>query len=301
MLARVFLNRLGWGRESGSGAAISRIPQSVVVVDTADAVAQFRTLNRDIHLFCDKTAANINKIYLIPAEPYRPDNPDVPKRAPIHFPSTEDYWYFVLLSIMNCALCRYIFDPFHPSDWLDERGSSGGYGHANANVNPSQIPQLQSEAARLRSTRFWAIESQCFPAKKNEIFHRISVNIKYIIGGLLPTTLPDWCRILPEFDSELHQIWNAAYEWNCTAKRDVLDYDVKPFVVAPESPWEPMEMEPFEKVRDPDDPKVISPVSLGLKASTVAYAGGTPRVQLKAKVLVDTWFQKPPPPASGEK
>lgn len=147
-LARVFLNRLGWGRDSGSGAAMSRIQQSVVVVDTADAVAQFHTLNRDIHLFCDKTAANINKIYLIPAEPYRPDNPDVPKRAPIHFPSTEDYWYFVLLSIMNCALCRFIFDPFHPSDWLEERGSGGGYGHANANANASQIPQRESHELR---------------------------------------------------------------------------------------------------------------------------------------------------------
>lgn len=154
----------------------------------------------------------------------------------------------------------------------------------------------------MRSTGFWAIESQCFPAKKNEILRRISVSIKDIIARLLPpTTLPDGSRILPEFDSELHQILNAAYEWNCTAKRDVLDYDVKPFVVAPESPWEPIEMEPFEKVRELDDPKVISPVSLGLKASTVAYAGGTPRVQLKAKVLVDTWFLKPPPPASGEK
>lgn len=86
-------------------------------VDTTIVVAQFRTLNRDIYLLCDKTARHINSL---PDKPIhggcdRAIGPYGLQRPQKSFSSVEDYYFFTLLSVVNGRLCEFIFSPPHPS------------------------------------------------------------------------------------------------------------------------------------------------------------------------------------------
>lgn len=100
--------------------------------------------------------------------------------------------------------------------------------------------------------------------------------------------------IPPEFIPELEGIVKSAYEWNCSAKRDLLEYDLQPFVPYPQTKWDPTHMEPFEVAGDvhiETTEGIVSPISLGLIATRALDTGPLSKVQERSKVLVDAWFR----------
>lgn len=89
-------------------------------MDTTAVVAQFRSLNREIRLLCDKTAMEVCRAKWLPtAAPadWQRRGGQLPK-APCNFTSPEDYCFFTLLSIVNICVYQFVFRPFHPG--LDE-------------------------------------------------------------------------------------------------------------------------------------------------------------------------------------
>jgi hypothetical protein len=105
----------------------------------------------------------------------------------------------------------------------------------------------------------------------------------------------------PTFLERIKKIAGDAYDWNTTAKRDVLDYDLEPFVFPPQTQWVPTDMEPFEKTGGLKfDEKIISSVTLGLRASATLATGNLSNVQEKAKVLVEAYFPAPQTPGKAQ-
>ena len=101
------------------------------------------------------------------------------------------------------------------------------------------------------------------------------------------------------FREGLRTITQDAYAWNCATKRDVLEYDLVPFVFRPQAKWDPKEMEAFERAGvtiNPDE-EIVSSVSLGLKASVALATERLTHVQEKAAVLVEAYFRAPPTPS----
>lgn len=101
-------------------------------------------------------------------------------------------------------------------------------------------------------------------------------------------------NILISFMSGLDKLVKTAYDWNTTAKRDVLDYDLEPFAPFPHAAWDPVRMAAFEVGTIPQPrERIVAPVSLGLVASAESGTGRISEVQEKAQVLVDAWFPTP--------
>lgn len=99
---------------------------------------------------------------------------------------------------------------------------------------------------------------------------------------------------LGQFCNEINVIVSAAHEWNGVVKREVLEYDIVPFIASPSDHWNAATMEVFEferqRVPIPENQTVISPVSIGLTASAVLRRERLFEVQEKSQVLVEEWF-----------
>lgn len=129
-------------------------------------------------------------------------------------------------------------------------------------------------------------QSQLFQRIISSILHELNSALDPLPGPPTSTTLPD------TFVPQLEAILKTAYKWNRTVKIEILKYDFEPFVIEPFSPWDPLQMESFERLRSPvrPDRKVISSVSLGLIGSVSLGGARVSHVQQKARVLVDEWF-----------
>lgn len=82
----------------------------------------------------------------------------------------------------------------------------------------------------------------------------------------------------------------SAIDWNRTAKRDVMEYDLEPYIAGPLHPWNAETMEVFERRGLVPEGNIISPVAMGLRASTSLNKERLCRVQEKSQVLVEEWF-----------
>ena len=101
-----------------------------------------------------------------------------------------------------------------------------------------------------------------------------------------------------DFREGLRTITRDAYTWNRTAKREVLEYDLVPFVFRPREKWDPKEMEAFARagvIVEPGE-EIVSSVSLGLKASVALATERLTHVQEKAIVLVEAYLAPPQTP-----
>ena len=96
-----------------------------------------------------------------------------------------------------------------------------------------------------------------------------------------------------------------AYEWNAVSKRDILDYDLIPFLCEPGAMLDLEEMEPFEPLMNegPVASRIVSSVSLGLKGHASfglgrqggGFEGGysfMTEVQERCQVLLDEWLRE---------
>lgn len=108
------------------------------------------------------------------------------------------------------------------------------------------LDQVQREAALLRSARFKEIDANFGEYDQNALMTEISQSM---INEMLLvfSTLPGLESPIPlDLVFSLEKITTAAYQWNCTAKRDVLEYNREPFSPPPRSFWNADFMVPFE-------------------------------------------------------
>ena len=108
--------------------------------------------------------------------------------------------------------------------------------------------------------------------------------------------LPGSLDALPAaFIADIEAILGNAYEWHRVVKVEVAKYDLEPFTVQPLSPYDPAQMEPFERMRTQVayGQPIVSSVSLGLVATTALEARRVSHVQFKTKVLVEEWLSNP--------
>lgn len=96
--------------------------------------------------------------------------------------------------------------------------------------------------------------------------------------------------------SPLRAVLVSALEWNRTAKTDIVKYDLEPFAIPPLSPWNPDQMESFERLSRTVERNrpIISPISFGLNGSVALGGRRVTYVQQKAHVLVEEWFRDGP-------
>ena len=151
------------------------------------------------------------------------------------------------------------------------------------------------QSATWRSQRFSLIDNRMSADGVANLIRRFAGTIidelvKALEQSTGPTSFPD------SFVSGLESILKDAYDWNRTVRKDILKYDFEPYVVEPSAPWDPTQMESFERLRIPMRPNsnVISPVSLGLVGSVSLGGSRVSHVQRKARVLVEEWFLSAP-------
>jgi len=210
-------------------------------------------------------------------------------KGPSQFPSAEVYAYFSLLSIVNTHLYNRIFRPFHPAESDAE----------NAKLETSYQRQaeiaLQIGAAKWRSKRFQFIETSVDNVRRASLLRSISDSIQKAWLDSLDS-LPGNLDALPTaFITDMEAILGIAYEWHRVVKVEVAKYDLEPFAVQPLSPYDPAQMEPFERMRTQiaNERPIISCVSLGLLASTALERQRVSHVQFKTKVVVEEWLSDP--------
>lgn len=172
------------------------------------------------------------------------------------------------------------------------------------------LEKVQRDPARWRSTQFSRIERQFPPGDKDALIGDISQRIfeelldDFSVLRKSQHDLPaEFLKddMPPMFFERIWKITEDAYAWNTAAKRDVLDYNLEPFVFHPQAPCVAIEMEPFEKAIDiKKHERIISSVSLGLKVSATLATGTLSNVQEKAKVLVEAYFPPPQAPVKGD-
>lgn len=150
---------------------------------------------------------------------------------------------------------------------------------------------LQVDTAAWRSKTFSTIETTVAAAQKSSLLQQIISAISQEFQIALDA-LPGDFVLSTSFTGRVETIVNAAYDWNRVIKADILKYDFEPFVVEPSSDWNPVQMEPFERLRSSvrPDRKVISSVSLGLISSFSLPSGRVSYIERKAGVLVEEWF-----------
>jgi hypothetical protein len=88
-----------------------------VLLDVGNVLTQFSKMDRMIRAFCEQSSDYIGKSKRLPRITHQSA---LPKNSPMgkpayEFTSTEDYVFFVLLSIINTHLYDDIFRPFHPA------------------------------------------------------------------------------------------------------------------------------------------------------------------------------------------
>ena len=153
----------------------------------------------------------------------------------------------------------------------------------------------QIGAAKWRANRFQLIETRVDNLQRETLFRSISDSVQQAwLASLDP--LPGSLDALPAaFIADIEAILGNAYEWRRVVKVEVAKYDLEPFTVQPLSPYDPHQMEPFERMRTQvaHGQPIVSSVSLGLVATTVLKAGRVSHVQFKTKVLVEEWLSKP--------
>lgn len=138
---------------------------------------------------------------------------------------------------------------------------------------------------------FSTIESSVTADALSDLFERsISLITEELVSAL--ETLPGNLVLSKSFSRELRALLRKAYNWNRIIKVDILKYDFEVFVVEPGSIWDPVQMEPFERMRTPirAGSRVNSTVSLGLIGSVSLDGARASHVQRKAGVMVDEWF-----------
>lgn len=88
-----------------------------VLLDVGNVLNQFSKMDRTIRAFCEQSSDYIGKSKRLPRMTHQPTLPkNSPVGRPAHdFSSTEEYLYFILLSIINTHLYEDIFRPFHPA------------------------------------------------------------------------------------------------------------------------------------------------------------------------------------------
>ncbi|KAF8317134.1 hypothetical protein DL93DRAFT_590383 [Clavulina sp. PMI_390] len=261
--------------------------KSGLLLNVGNVLDHFTDFQRDVQSFCDKTADHLSRYKGTPrfsAEAAAPRNSPVTKPAS-DFPSVEEFIYFILLSIVNTRLYSDIFLPFHPCAGVDENRR---WEEEYRNVIDRD---LQLQAAAWRAKTYNIIEDSVGASTLNALLDKISQSI---VNDLI-TSLQDLPGELPlskEFSRELKSLLNRAYKWNRSIKVDVLKYDFEIFVVEPSSRWDPLQMEPFERLRTAigAGARVVSPVALGIIGSVSLDGARVSHVQRKALVLVDEWF-----------
>lgn len=140
-----------------------------------------------------------------------------------------------------------------------------------------------------RSNRFIELESRR-PDQNEELVVRLTTDI-------VSQTMDNF-NALPGFQLDLpvgllngtKVILANAIDWNRIAKRDVMEYDLEPYIAYPLHPWNAETMEVFERRGLVPEGNIISPVAMGLIASTSLNKERLRRVQEKSKVLVEEWF-----------
>ena len=132
------------------------------------------------------------------------------------------------------------------------------------------------------------------------MFRNISDSIQQAwLASLDP--LPGSLDALPAaFIADIEAMLGNAYEWQRVVKVEVLKCDLEPFTIQPLSPYDPAQMELFERIRTPveNGRSIVSPVSLGLVVSIVNGGQRLSRFQSKAGVLVEEWLSPHPRSAS---
>ena len=106
------------------------------------------------------------------------------------------------------------------------------------------------------------------------MFRNISDSVQQAwLDSLNP--LPGSLDALPAaFIADIEAILGNAYDWRRVVKVEVAKYDLEPFTVQPLSPYDPDQMESFERMRTQVTygQPIISSVSLGLVATTALEA-----------------------------
>lgn len=280
-----------------------------LLLNVENVLNQFVDLNQTIRAFCDRFADGTSGRKRLPRFTGQVD--PVPAGSPVgklasEFTSVEDYIFFVLLSIVTSHIYSDIFRPFHPVASTDENEryekqyeqkiDSCMYSSVFAKPCIEEgvthdFPALQFDAATWRSKAFSSIETTVTPSRLSALIQEIITSISQETQLTLETLDGDF-DLPSTFRKELEPILKVAYNWNRLIKVDILKYDFEPFVVEPSSKWDPVQMEPFERLRSDvrPDRKVISSVSLGLIGSVSLGGARVSHVQQKAGVLVEEWF-----------
>ncbi|KAF8317138.1 hypothetical protein DL93DRAFT_2226499, partial [Clavulina sp. PMI_390] len=208
---------------------------------------QFTQFQRDVQSFCNKTADHLSRYKEAPrASPASPGaivskSSSITKPAS-DFPSVQGFIYFVLLSIVNTRLYCDIFLPFHPCASVNENRQREDEYRAVVDKD------LQPQAAAWRAKNYSSINERVEDGVLAAYLKGISgVIVNELIAALqaLPGELP----LSKEFSRELVALLRRAYNWNRLIKVEVLNYDFEVFVVEPSSLWEPVQMEPFERLK----------------------------------------------------
>jgi hypothetical protein len=85
-----------------------------VLLDVGSVLNRFSKMDRTVRAFCERSSDYIGKSKRMTHRSALPRNSPVGKPT-YEFPSTEDYVFFALLSIINTHLYEDIFRPFHPA------------------------------------------------------------------------------------------------------------------------------------------------------------------------------------------
>lgn len=153
------------------------------------------------------------------------------------------------------------------------------------------VTALQVASAEWRAKTFSTIDSSVTTEVISNVLER---STSMITNELLLAldALPGNLVLSKSFARDLRSLLRKAYAWNHIIKVDILKYDFEVFIVEPSSSWDPVQMEPFERLRTPvrATSRVVSTVSLGLIGSVSLDGARASHVQRKAKVMVEEWF-----------